>query len=142
MSALALLKSSRRQLSRLLMRPALIDSVACTESGLIYTSSNSHPLAAETLRSQTSTSLVPLFSLRPINTSSIAEASVQVSVPALGESITDGAIATILKQQGEQVKEDEVLMQIETDKVTIDVRAPTSGTVEAILVCGDMSLLS
>jgi hypothetical protein len=120
------------------MRPLLVDSITRIQSGLVYSLSNGHPLAAETLRFQTLNSPVSLFSLRSLNTSSIMEASVQVSVPALGESITDGAIATILKQKGEQVKEDEVLMQIETDKVTIDVRAPTSGTVEAILVCGDI----
>ncbi len=37
---------------------------------------------------------------------------------------------------------DEVLFQIETDKVTIDVRAPQSGTLEEILVCTDMPPLS
>jgi biotin carboxyl carrier protein len=134
MSALALLKSSRANASRLLMQPALLGSFTRHQGDLVYNSSNSHPLAVETLRSQPPTSLVSLLSWRSFNTSCVPEASVQVNVPALGESITDGAIATILKQKGEPVKEDEVLMQIETDKVTIDVRSPASGTVEAILV--------
>jgi 2-oxoglutarate dehydrogenase E2 component (dihydrolipoamide succinyltransferase) len=46
----------------------------------------------------------------------------------------EGSIAGILKQPGEGVETDEVLFQIETDKVTIDVRAPQSGTLEEILV--------
>lgn len=61
-------------------------------------------------------------------------AGLQVLVPPLGESITDGTIASILKQPGDSVEEDEPLLQIETDKVTIDVRSPQTGTVEAILV--------
>eukprot|EP01026_Neomeris_dumetosa_P041743 TRINITY_DN3464_c0_g1_i1.p2 TRINITY_DN3464_c0_g1~~TRINITY_DN3464_c0_g1_i1.p2 ORF type:complete len:228 (-),score=21.74 TRINITY_DN3464_c0_g1_i1:350-1033(-) len=58
----------------------------------------------------------------------------QVLVPRMGESIEEGTIAAILKKQGEQVQEDETLLQIDTDKVTIDVRAPVRGTVEHILV--------
>eukprot|EP01025_Chloroclados_australasicus_P046655 TRINITY_DN51490_c0_g2_i3.p1 TRINITY_DN51490_c0_g2~~TRINITY_DN51490_c0_g2_i3.p1 ORF type:complete len:238 (-),score=21.16 TRINITY_DN51490_c0_g2_i3:234-905(-) len=58
----------------------------------------------------------------------------QVLVPPMGESIEEGTIATILKKHGDQVQEDETLLQIDTDKVTIDVRAPTRGTVEHILV--------
>jgi len=46
----------------------------------------------------------------------------------------EGSIAGILKQPGEGVETDEILFQIETDKVTIDVRAPQSGTLEEILV--------
>lgn len=134
MSALTLLRSSRTHVARMLMQPALLGSISRSQGDAIYNTLYSHPLAEETLRSQPSTSMVSLLSWRSLHTSCIAEASIQVSVPALGESITDGAIATILKQKGEHVKEDEVLMQIETDKVTIDVRAPASGTVEAILV--------
>eukprot|EP00890_Picochlorum_soloecismus_P005363 jgi/Picsp_1/5828/NSC_03187-R1_2-oxoglutarate dehydrogenase e2 subunit len=61
----------------------------------------------------------------------------QVKVPPLGESITDGVIASILKQSGDAVEEDEALLQIETDKVTVDVRAPVSGIVKQILVKAD-----
>lgn len=61
----------------------------------------------------------------------------QVPVPPLGESISDGVIATVLKEQGDEVEEDEPLLQIETDKVTIDVRSPVAGVVDAILVSFD-----
>eukprot|EP00887_Chlorella_sp_A99_P005882 scaffold1.g5882.t1 len=57
-----------------------------------------------------------------------------VKVPALGESITDGTVAAVLKAPGDAVEEDEPIVQIETDKVTVDVRAPKAGTIEAILV--------
>ena len=67
-------------------------------------------------------------------------ADLQVSVPPLGESITDGAIAAIIKQPGDLVEEDEALLSIETDKVTVDVRTPVSGVVKSILVSQDDSI--
>ncbi|GAB4823206.1 hypothetical protein N2152v2_010252 [Parachlorella kessleri] len=56
------------------------------------------------------------------------------AVPALGESITDGTISTLLKQPGDSVAEDEPILQIETDKVVVDVRAPNAGVLEHYLV--------
>ncbi len=67
-------------------------------------------------------------------------ADLLVSVPPLGESITDGAIAAIMKHPGDSVEEDEALLSIETDKVTVDVRAPVSGVVKSILVSPDDSV--
>lgn len=52
----------------------------------------------------------------------------------MGDSITEGSVAAVLKQAGDAVETDEVVAQIETDKVTIDVRAPSAGTVSAVLV--------
>ncbi len=43
-------------------------------------------------------------------------------------------MAAVLKEAGQRVEEDEAILQIETDKVTVDVRAPSAGVVEAILV--------
>lgn len=60
--------------------------------------------------------------------------STQVVVPSLGESITDGSIAAVLKAAGDPVKENETIAQIETDKVTIDIKAPCDGTVLGIVV--------
>ncbi|GJP33339.1 hypothetical protein CLOM_g17883 [Closterium sp. NIES-68] len=57
-----------------------------------------------------------------------------VLVPTMGESIKDGSIATVLKAAGDSVEEDEVIAQIETDKVTIDVRSPRAGVVQKIEV--------
>jgi len=55
----------------------------------------------------------------------------------MGDSITEGTIAAVLKQAGEAVNEDEVIAQIETDKVTVDVRAPKTGTLSTVLVKED-----
>ncbi|KAG2442510.1 hypothetical protein HXX76_002596 [Chlamydomonas incerta] len=57
-----------------------------------------------------------------------------VVVPPMGESIKEGTIAAVLKQVGAPVREDEVIAQIETDKVTIDVKAPAAGFLHKILV--------
>mmetsp|Transcript_6992 Transcript_6992/g.17180 ORF Transcript_6992/g.17180 Transcript_6992/m.17180 type:complete len:266 (-) Transcript_6992:800-1597(-) len=62
---------------------------------------------------------------------------VNLEVPQMGDSITEGSIASVLKQVGESVGEDEVVVQIETDKVTIDVRAPSAGRINAVLVGED-----
>jgi pyruvate/2-oxoglutarate dehydrogenase complex dihydrolipoamide acyltransferase (E2) component len=52
----------------------------------------------------------------------------------MGDSITEGTIAAVLKSEGASVNEDEPIAQIETDKITIDVRAPKTGVVESIKV--------
>jgi len=66
-----------------------------------------------------------------------AEASsgepVSVEVPSMGDSITEGSVAAVLVKAGQKVAADEIIAQIETDKVTIDVRASTSGTVTEVL---------
>lgn len=58
-----------------------------------------------------------------------------VVVPAMGDSITEGSIAAVLKQPGDTVAEDDVIAQIETDKVTIDVKfTGKSGKISELLV--------
>nr|XP_043621199.1 dihydrolipoyllysine-residue succinyltransferase component of 2-oxoglutarate dehydrogenase complex 2, mitochondrial-like [Erigeron canadensis]XP_043621200.1 dihydrolipoyllysine-residue succinyltransferase component of 2-oxoglutarate dehydrogenase complex 2, mitochondrial-like [Erigeron canadensis] len=52
---------------------------------------------------------------------------VDAVVPFMGESITDGTLATFLKKPGDRVEIDEPIAQIETDKVTIDVASPEAG---------------
>ncbi|CAN1242978.1 Dihydrolipoyllysine-residue succinyltransferase component of 2-oxoglutarate dehydrogenase complex 2, mitochondrial [Linum perenne] len=51
-------------------------------------------------------------------------------VPFMGESITDGTLATFLKKPGDRVEVDEPIAQIETDKVTIDVASPEAGVIK------------
>jgi 2-oxoglutarate dehydrogenase E2 component (dihydrolipoamide succinyltransferase) len=53
---------------------------------------------------------------------------------AAGDSISEGAIAALLVAPGTQVAVDQVIAQIETDKVTIDVRAPTAGVLQSFAV--------
>ena len=52
----------------------------------------------------------------------------------MGESIEEGTISAILKQEGDAVEMDEAIFQIETDKVTVDVRAPEAGVIDKIMV--------
>ncbi len=60
--------------------------------------------------------------------------SVEIKVPALGESITEAVIGKWLKKVGDSVATDEAVAVLETDKVTIDVQAPQAGKIESIAV--------
>src|ERR687889_755205 len=52
---------------------------------------------------------------------------IDVSVPALGESITEGTLAQWLKKPGEAVAADEPIASLETDKVSVEVPSPIAG---------------
>ena len=56
----------------------------------------------------------------------------EIKVPALGESVTTATIARWIKQPGETVAADEPLVELETDKVTVEVSAPAAGVLTAI----------
>src|SRR5215469_11706293 len=58
--------------------------------------------------------------------------AVELTVPALGESITEAVVGKWHKKVGDAVAVDEPLVVLETDKVTIDVPAPAAGTIAAI----------
>ncbi len=60
--------------------------------------------------------------------------STTVSMPQLGETVTEGTILKWSKEVGESISEDEVLVEISTDKVDTEVPSPVSGTVLEILV--------
>ncbi|WP_116652558.1 2-oxoglutarate dehydrogenase complex dihydrolipoyllysine-residue succinyltransferase [Pelagibacterium sediminicola] len=60
--------------------------------------------------------------------------STEVRVPTLGESVTEATIGQWFKKVGDAVAADEPIVELETDKVTIEVPAPVSGTLEAISV--------
>ena len=55
--------------------------------------------------------------------------SIEIKVPALGESVVEATVARWLKQVGEAVAADEPIVELETDKVTLEVPAPVSGVV-------------
>jgi 2-oxoglutarate dehydrogenase E2 component (dihydrolipoamide succinyltransferase) len=57
----------------------------------------------------------------------------EIKVPTLGESITEATVAKWLKRPGEAVAADEPVAELETDKVTLEVPAPASGTLSEIL---------
>ncbi|MBR9843914.1 MAG: 2-oxoglutarate dehydrogenase complex dihydrolipoyllysine-residue succinyltransferase [Rhodobacteraceae bacterium] len=57
----------------------------------------------------------------------------EVRVPTLGESVTEATVATWFKQPGDAVAADEMLCELETDKVTVEVPAPTAGVMGEII---------
>ena len=59
--------------------------------------------------------------------------SVDLMVPMLGESVTEATVATWFKQVGDAVAQDEMLCELETDKVSVEVPAPAAGTLTEIL---------
>lgn len=56
----------------------------------------------------------------------------QILVPTLGESVSEATVATWLKKEGEAVKADEPIVELETDKVTLEVNAPADGVIVKI----------
>jgi 2-oxoglutarate dehydrogenase E2 component (dihydrolipoamide succinyltransferase) len=59
--------------------------------------------------------------------------SVDVMVPTLGESVTEATVSTWFKAIGDSVAQDEMLCELETDKVSVEVPAPAAGTLTEIL---------
>ncbi|MEE8293157.1 MAG: biotin/lipoyl-containing protein, partial [Kiloniellales bacterium] len=59
-------------------------------------------------------------------------ATVEIVVPVMGESVTEGTVAQWLKKPGEAVAQDEPLVEVETDKVTLEVNAPAAGVLSEI----------
>ena len=58
----------------------------------------------------------------------------KITVPTLGESVTEATVSKWLKSQGEEVTADEPLVELETDKVNVEVPSPTSGVLGTIAV--------
>ena len=59
--------------------------------------------------------------------------AVDVMVPTLGESVSEATVATWFKKVGDTVEQDEMLCELETDKVSVEVPAPSAGTLTEIL---------
>ncbi|HEX9903757.1 MAG TPA: 2-oxoglutarate dehydrogenase complex dihydrolipoyllysine-residue succinyltransferase [Propylenella sp.] len=60
--------------------------------------------------------------------------ALEIKVPALGESVTEATVGQWFKKEGDAVARDEPLVELETDKVTIEVPAPVAGRLETIAV--------
>lgn len=60
--------------------------------------------------------------------------SIEIKVPALGESVSEAGIAKLYKKVGDSVKADEILVELETDKVTLEVNAPKAGVITSLAV--------
>lgn len=66
-----------------------------------------------------------------------ADDGVAVTMPALGESVTEGTVTTWLKAEGDTVEQDEPILEVSTDKVDTEVPAPASGVLQRIVVGED-----
>ncbi|KAA6222324.1 2-oxoglutarate dehydrogenase, E2 component, dihydrolipoamide succinyltransferase [Streptomyces albofaciens JCM 4342] len=71
------------------------------------------------------------------STGSTGASGTDVLLPALGESVTEGTVTRWLKEVGEEVAEDEPLLEVSTDKVDTEIPAPAAGTLLEILVGED-----
>ena len=60
--------------------------------------------------------------------------SESILVPVLGESVTEATVAKWLKNEGDKINADEAIVELETDKVNVEVPAPSNGTLEKISV--------
>ncbi|CAI5706086.1 hypothetical protein KXD40_009673 [Peronospora effusa] len=75
-------------------------------------------------------------------TTSVAlnDEEMMISVPSMGDSISEGTIVNWMKKSGEFVAEDDVVVVLETDKVSVDVRAPKSGTITNTMATVDQTV--
>src|SRR5882757_1345414 len=62
---------------------------------------------------------------------------VSVTMPRLGESVTEGTVTRWLKQEGERVEADEPLLEVSTDKVDTEIPSPAAGVLTRIVVRED-----
>lgn len=69
-----------------------------------------------------------------MNTKTTLQRTKDIVVPPMGESISEATIARWLKQQGEKVRLDEPLVELETDKVTLEVGSPATGVLTDVFV--------
>ena len=68
--------------------------------------------------------------------------STEIKSPTFPESVADGTIANWVKKEGDQVKQDEVIAEIETDKVVLEVVAPFDGRISKVLKPAGETVLS
>lgn len=59
--------------------------------------------------------------------------SIDIKIPSLGESVSEATIAKWLKKVGDSVKQDEPIVELETDKVTLEINAPKAGALAEII---------
>ena len=65
--------------------------------------------------------------------------AVSVTMPALGESVTEGTVTRWLKSEGDSVEVDEPLLEVSTDKVDTEIPSPFAGVLEKILVAEEIA---
>ena len=58
--------------------------------------------------------------------------TIRIEVPSLGESIMEATVSAWLKKEGEPVKQDEAILTLETEKVNLEIYAPSAGILKSI----------
>jgi 2-oxoglutarate dehydrogenase E2 component (dihydrolipoamide succinyltransferase) len=66
---------------------------------------------------------------------------ISIVVPQLGESVAEGTVSKWLKQVGQRVRKEEPLVEIQTDKINVEIPAPAEGTLQAITVAEGTTVL-
>ena len=82
----------------------------------------------------------PIIQSMATNTSANTAGATIVSMPALGESVTEGTVTRWLKSVGDLVSADEALLEVSTDKVDTEIPSPVSGTILSIDVAVDATV--
>ena len=82
----------------------------------------------------------PASTPAPVATAAPVSGSTVVTMPALGESVSEGTVTRWLKSVGDQVNADEALLEVSTDKVDTEIPAPVSGTLISIDVPVDSTV--
>jgi 2-oxoglutarate dehydrogenase E2 component (dihydrolipoamide succinyltransferase) len=82
----------------------------------------------------------PVAPVAAVNTTQSNSGSTIVSMPALGESVTEGTVTRWLKKVGDSINADEPLLEVSTDKVDTEIPSPVSGTVLSIDVAVDSTV--
>ncbi|MFM2144541.1 MAG: hypothetical protein RI899_329, partial [Actinomycetota bacterium] len=64
----------------------------------------------------------------------------RLTMPALGESVTEGTVTRWLKAEGDQIAVDEPLLEVSTDKVDTEIPSPVAGILQKIVVAVDQTV--
>ncbi|MEY4322689.1 MAG: hypothetical protein RL410_470, partial [Actinomycetota bacterium] len=75
----------------------------------------------------------------PVSSASSGEGT-PVTLPALGESVTEGTVTRVLKKVGDHINADEALVEVSTDKVDTEIPSPVSGVILSINVSEDSTI--
>src|ERR1041385_1981952 len=67
--------------------------------------------------------------------------AISIVVPQLGESVAEGTVARWLKAVGDKVRKEEPLVEIQTDKINVEIPSPAEGTLSSIVVAEGTTVL-
>src|SRR5437763_15622730 len=67
--------------------------------------------------------------------------AISIVVPQLGESVAEGTVARWLKAVGDKVRKEEPLVEIQTDKINVEIPSPAEGTLSAIVIAEGTTVL-